>query len=154
MCICVGIMAQPRPQAYLFNTLISALAGRASPHTQLSVTMFTPVPGTQEHTGPSWANALAGRGWQVQQLDGETAPARYGQALLHMGSLDEACAFTLMLEDDAIAAGAWDVAAAEAVHKLAAADPQWRWLKLMMPDNYQGWNTDKLADTMGLAAGE
>jgi hypothetical protein len=53
----------------------------------------------------------------------------------------QGCSVFLMLEEDALASIAWDTALLTALDRLRLHDGMWLWVKLMMPDNYGGWET-------------
>ncbi len=153
--LCVGIMSDRRYDNYIFRTLEAAILKRTEPDWPLQIVVFAQKPdvslvrnlqlGGQLRRSSKHSTAmLADSGYTVVDMPRDFAPEsgppqKYGQALKWMYQHGEQCSVFLMLEDDALASVAWDTALSSALQQLQAHDGLWLWLKLMMPDNYNGW---------------
>ena len=162
--LCIGLMSDRRYDNYIFRTLESVLAKRTEDAWQLQFVVFAEEPsdeqlleaGRQRPTSPHSAKQLETAGFTVVHMkeeftQGAGPPLKYGQALQWMSDRGAGCSVFLVLEDDALASVAWDSALSAALDKLQAHDGMWLWLKLMMPDNYGGWE-NKPADIALLTA--
>ena len=157
-------MSDRRYDNYIFRTLESVLGKRTEESWALQFAIFAEEPsdeqliaaGRQRPTSPHSAKQLEAAGYTVVHMPKEftpdsAPPLKYGQALQWMSDRGDGCSVFLMLEDDALASVAWDTALAAALDHLLAHDGMWLWLKLMMPDNYGGWE-NKLNDISLLVA--